>query len=174
MILDETLIRQATRADAELIADFSRQTFFETFAPQNTPGDMEIFMKEQFTKESLIAEVSVPSNIFLLAYTAGELAGYVKLRDALTPPALKEIKSLEIARLYAATQMIGKGVGKMLMQCSVNLARQKRKQAIWLAVWEKNDRAYNFYTRWGFEVFSNQLFILGTDLQKDWLMKRML
>ena len=129
-------------------------------------------MKEQFSRELLISEVGVPSNTFLLAYLGPELAGYVKLRDGETPKELKGQKALEIARLYAAKEMIGKGIGKLLMHHSIQIAKGQKKDVIWLAVWTENDRAIKFYTQWGFEKFSHQLFLLGRDLQKDWLFKK--
>ena len=46
-------IRFATNKDAELIADMSRQTFFETFAPLNLKENMDKFMNEQFNKEKI-------------------------------------------------------------------------------------------------------------------------
>lgn len=87
---------------------------------------------------------------------------------------MKGEQAMEIARIYATHEMIGKGVGKKLMQHSIEVSKQRNKQVIWLAVWEKNERAMEFYTKWGFEIFSKQIFILGTDLQKDWLMKKRL
>ena len=174
MLIEQITIRAATKEDAETIADLSRTTFYETFAPFNKPEDMAMFLNEQFTRASLIEEVKVPSNIFFLAYAGKELAGYVKLRERNHPKELKGLTSLEIARIYASANMIGKGVGKKLMELSIEIARQKKKQAVWLAVWEKNQRAIDFYTKWGFEVFSKQIFVLGSDLQKDWMMKKML
>jgi len=60
------------------------------------------------------------------------------------------------------------------MQVSLEIARKKQKQFIWLGVWEKNKRAIDFYTRWGFEKFGEWDFLLGNDLQRDWLMKKAL
>jgi ribosomal protein S18 acetylase RimI-like enzyme len=68
--------------------------------------------------------------------------------------------------------MIGKGVGKKLMQTSHEVAEQRKKQILWLAVWKENQRAIDFYEHWGFEIFGEQDFLLGDDLQKDWLMKK--
>ncbi len=157
-----------------MIADLSRKTFHETFAPHNTLKDMEIFLKEQFTKGALMAEVGVSFNTFFLAYADEKIAGYIKLRERDNPRELNGLKSLEIARIYATATMVGKGVGSSMMQHAVDIALQKQKQVIWLAVWEKNQRAIDFYTKWGFEIFGKQIFVLGTDLQKDWLMKKML
>ena len=39
-------------------------------------------------------------------------------------------------------------------------------------VWEKNYRAIEFYTKWGFEKFDDTDFLLGDEVQKDWLMKK--
>ena len=174
MTIPEISIRLADKQDAEIIADLSRKTFSETFAPFNTLKDMDIFLKEQFTKASLMSEVGVSFNTFFLAYAGEELAGYIKLRERENPKELNGLKSLEIARIYATASMVGKGVGSKMMQHSIDIAHQKQKQVIWLAVWEKNHRALEFYSKWGFEIFGKQVFVLGTDLQKDWLMKKTL
>lgn len=165
-------LRFATRKDALLIADLSRQTFYDTFAAQNTPEDMHKFLEEQFTRGRLIMEVGARENTFLIAYVDGEVAGYVKLRDGKRPPSLGKDPALEIARLYCCNHMIGKGVGKLMMQQSIDIARKMGKKLVWLGVWEKNQRAIDFYNKWGFTKFDETDFLLGNDLQRDWLMKR--
>jgi ribosomal protein S18 acetylase RimI-like enzyme len=174
MSFDSISIRLATSDDAETIADLSRKTFYDTFAPFNTPEDMAMFLREQFTRDNLIAEVKNSANIFYIAYDGDELAGYVKLREHQNSRGPTGRNSLEIARIYATMDKIGKGVGRKLMQLSIDLAREKKKELIWLAVWEKNQRAIDFYSRWGFEIFDRQVFVLGSDLQRDWVMKKML
>lgn len=166
------LIRTATREDAEMIADVSHQTFYDAFIADNRPEDMEKFLTQQFTKGKLILEVGSSECTFLLAYQGEELAGYVKLRDARVPRSVGSIRALEIARLYALTEWIGKGAGKVLMQASIDQAQAMGKDTVWLGVWEKNQRAIDFYTKWGFEKFDENDFLLGDDLQRDWLMKK--
>jgi ribosomal protein S18 acetylase RimI-like enzyme len=166
------VIREATVADARLIADISHQTFYETFAAYNSKSNMEKFLTQQFTKGKLIIEVGAKENIFLLAYDDNEIAGYVKLRDERLPPALGKVNALEIARIYALKNKIGKGIGSVLMQSCIDLATKMNKEWVWLGVWEKNQRAIEFYTKWGFEKFDETDFLLGDDVQRDWLMKR--
>jgi diamine N-acetyltransferase len=165
-------IRLATIDDAEQIASLSQQTFFETFAEENTRENMEKFLNEQFTKGKLMLEVGRNENIFLLAYAGNEIAGYVKLSDAKKPPAFERVASIELARLYVVKKMIGKRVGQALMQNSLDIAEELKKELVWLGVWEKNTRAIDFYKKWGFEKFDEWDFLLGDDLQKDWLMKK--
>lgn len=168
-------IRLAASGDAEKIADFSRRTFYETFAPYNSKGDMRRFMEEQFSQQLLIEEVGSKDNIFFIAFDQEEnIAGYVRLRENNNPPELHAANAIEIARIYAAKHLIGKGVGRLLMQKSIDTAIQKKINTLWLGVWERNQKAIDFYRQWGFEKFGTHLFVLGNDAQTDWLMKKTL
>ena len=168
------LVREATLNDAELIADMSRQTFYDSFAAQNSKEDMDIFLSQNFTKDALMKEVGAERNIFFLAYDGDEPVGYVRVRENNIPPALATDRAIEIARIYAVKSSIGKGVGTALMQKCIDFAMLKKHHTIWLGVWERNHRAIDFYTRWGFKKFAEHDFILGNDVQKDWLMKKLL
>jgi diamine N-acetyltransferase len=164
-------VREAGIHEAEFVADISRQTFYDTFFGFNSKEDMDIFMEEQFTRESLVKEVGREGYKFFFVEAEGEVAGYVKLREGrshLTMPAT----ALEIARLYVLEPWIGKGAGKILMEHSIAYARENKFELIWLGVWEKNVRAIEFYHKWGFEKFGDTNFVLGNDIQRDWLMKK--
>jgi ribosomal protein S18 acetylase RimI-like enzyme len=163
--------RYATNDDAALIADISRQTFYETFSSLNSKVDMDIFMNVQFTKGRLMLEVGKPENIFLLAYADEKVAGYARLREK-SDKMFQYKPTLEIARIYAVSSMIGRGVGRKLMESAIAYARMLQKEIVWLGVWEKNVRAIEFYKKFGFEKFAEHDFILGDDVQKDWLMKK--
>jgi len=164
-------IRLATDKDAPLIADLSRETFYNAFAPANTKKDMDKYMNEVFTREKLMAELDLPDNIFLLAYAGNEVAGYVRMRDRNIPEtALETDNVIEIARIYAVSSETGKGIGTALMNRCIELSKEKNRAYIWLGVWEKNDKAIRFYERFGFKTFGEHEFVLGTDIQTDWLM----
>jgi ribosomal protein S18 acetylase RimI-like enzyme len=167
-------INIATIKEAELVADLSRQTFYETFAAQNTKEDMEKFMNEQFSKKKLVDEVKQPGSIFLLAEMEGNYVGYARLAISPAPAELANLSSIEIARIYSIQSSIGKGVGSALMKKCIEIANELNKEVIWLGVFQANHRAVAFYQRWGFEIFSEHDFILGDDVQKDWLMKKLL
>ena len=173
-LINETdiIVRLATDAEAELIADISRQTFYDSFAEHNTKENMDKFLNEQFTREKLVDEIKQPWHLFFLAYMKNEPVGYVKLRDGSAPIQLDARSCLEIARIYSVQYKIGKGVGKKLMQICHEIAKQKGKKILWLGVWKQNQRAIDFYTAWGFKIFGEQEFILGDDVQTDWLMKK--
>ena len=170
--MPEFIIRYATAEDAELIADLSRRTFHETFGYVNTKENMDKFMNEQFSREKLIKEVGEPGNTFLLAFDGEVPVGYVRLREGKKFPEFHGKDSLEIVRIYSVNSYIGTGVGQQMMRQCIFIAKELKKEIIWLGVWEKNSRAISFYAKWGFEKFGEHDFLLGDDLQKDWLMMK--
>jgi ribosomal protein S18 acetylase RimI-like enzyme len=172
--MSEIVIKEATAADAALVADLSRQTFYDAFAADNTKTDMDKFMNETFTREKLMVEVGAPGNIFLLAYEGNEAVGYVRMRDTNDPKLFEEGTAIEIARIYAVQTSIGKGVGSALMQRCIDIARHKNARVIWLGVWENNHKAISFYKKWGFSPFGDHVFMLGDDPQTDLLLKKVL
>lgn len=168
--MDKVIIRKATAIDAASIARLSRKTFYETFAESNTPENMEKFMSEQFTEETLSKEVLEGNADFLLAEENGVALGYAKLQDGARHSVFGEAGAIEISRIYVDNAIIGRGVGKQLMDTCIEIARKKGKTIIWLGVWEQNQRAISFYLKAGFLKFGEHEFILGNDVQTDWLM----
>jgi len=167
-------IRFATEDDAELIAELSRRTFYETFAAQNSKENMDMHMAEYYALEKIQAELKDPLNIFFMAYDGSRLAGYVKMNEHIKEESKELEDPIEIGRIYSVKEMLGKGVGKILMEKCLAIANEKNKKTVWLGVWESNKRAIEFYTRWGFEKFSDHIFPVGNDPQRDWLMKKLL
>lgn len=165
-------VRQGTLQDAEKIAQFSRDTFYAAFAAANSPENMDKFMTMQFSAKMLESQVGEPGNYFFLAEEGNALRGYVRLVESRMPEQLSTRKGIEIARIYAAPDYVGKGVGKLLMKASVDFARNLGKELLWLGVWEHNQRAIDFYRKWGFDQIGTHLFMLGDEAQTDWLMKK--
>jgi len=168
------VIKTATEKDTSLIKNLSWQTFFDTFHQQNSREDMELFLKSNFNQNAVHAEIADPNNTFLLAYLKKEAVGHAKLSEGENPEGLSGVNAIEISRIYSVKEKIGSGIGKTLMEKSFEVARKKDKEVVWLGVWENNQRAIQFYRRFGFEKFGEHVFMLGNDKQNDWLMKKRL
>ncbi|MDB1949407.1 GNAT family N-acetyltransferase [Clostridium tertium] len=74
---------------------------------------------------------------------------------------------MEVQRIY----VLGKNIGKILMQKSIEIGRNSGLNYIWLEVWENNISAIKFYERQGFIKFDIHVFKLSDDEQTDNLMK---
>ena len=56
------------------------------------------------------------------------------------------------------------------MRACLDEARLARCGAVWLGVWERNDRAQAFYRKWGFRDVGEKTFTVGEDVQRDRVM----
>lgn len=156
----------------QLLADISSSCFYDTFYKQNTEEDMKLCLEKSFSADTLKQELRHKNNYFFFLKSAEEIFGYIKLSDAETPDTFKESDALEIARIYVVKEKIGSGIGKSLMDFAISFAEKRNKAIIWLAVWEHNNRAINFYHSYNFKKFGERIFWLGSDAQNDWLMKK--
>ncbi len=163
----------ATIDDAALIAEISRETFYDTYAADNTKEDMDLYLSTKFSDEQILEELKEPLHLFLLAYVGNTLAGYIKLKDA-THASLGADPAMEVARFYARKNFHGKGVGKAMMEACITHAKALNRQWLWLVVWKQNPRGIQFYQSAGFSICAEAIFVLGEDVQHDWVMKKRL
>ena len=171
------LVRPATIADASALSRLGAATFCETFERENTPEDMARYLGETFTPERQAAEIADPASTVLLAQRQGtpddtELVGYVHLVSGPAPAAVQGPVPLELKRLYVARAWHGQGVAQTLMNAALDAARSRGAQTLWLGVWERNPRAAAFYRKYGFTRVGEHAFMLGADVQTDWLLAR--
>lgn len=167
-------LRVGTPADAERLAEFARRNFADTFGPDNTPEDLELHLSYTYSPELQRRELSNPRFATMLAEAEGKIAGYAQLRDAPVPASVTTAKPIELLRFYVDRAWHGQGVARLLMNEVVATARARGAESIWLCVWQKNPRAIAFYAREGFLPVGTQDFLLGTDVQLDWVMARVL
>jgi ribosomal protein S18 acetylase RimI-like enzyme len=165
-------IRRATVDDAARLAAFGRQAFTETFGGDNTPEDLAMYLTATYGPDLQRAELANPRVSCWLAESESAIAGYALIRRGPAPGAVGDDSAVELGRLYAGREFIGRGIGSLLMRAVLDEAKSTGSRSIWLGVWEHNPRALAFYKRWGFEIVGRQAFLLGQDLQQDFVMVR--
>lgn len=165
-------IRYGTAADNTLLAELGTQTFYDTFAADNTPENMAAYLAASFSPEKQAAELADPSSVFLIAEVEGLVAGYARLKEGQPPAGISGLRPIELVRIYACRAWLGQGVGAALMQACLDEAGRRGCDTLWLGVWEQNPRARAFYRKWGFVEVGQQIFQLGDDPQRDLLMQR--
>ncbi len=167
-------IRYATAGDAVLLAEIGAKAFSDSFAADNTPENMAAYLAAAFGPHKQAAELADPATLFLIAEVDGEVAGYAQLRAHQVPEEVRGPRPIELVRIYALKEWIGKGVGSALMEAALREAARRGFETVWLGVWERNSRARAFYRRWGFVEVGTHVFQLGDDPQTDFLMQRSL
>ena len=171
MLAENVNIRAVENSEITQLHKLSLSTFVQAFGSQNTASNMEQYLAEALTSSRIRFEYKNPNSSFFFAEYQSETIGYLKLNqgDAQTEQELSE--ALEIERIYVIEKFQSLGIGALLLNFSLELARLKKLKQVWLGVWEKNHRAIRFYERNGFVTFSKHEFMLGQELQFDVMMK---
>jgi len=164
------IIRIARPSDAATLAAISLKTFVDTFAPHNTAADMDSYTSVAFGEAKQRRELETEGVVTLLGEVDGDAIAYAQIRNTPSAPH----GDVEIARFYVDQPHHGRGFAQMLMEAVDVHARALGGTRLWLGVWEHNLRAIAFYRKRGFVQCGAQPFLLGTDLQTDWIMNRTL
>jgi diamine N-acetyltransferase len=165
-------VRYATVADRNLLAEAGWRLFEAAFAQDNRVEDMQTYLAEAFSPEIQAAELADPASVTFIVDIEGNFASYARLKECRPGIEIGGFRPVELVRIYAEREYIGRGIGSALMQASLEECARKGWDTIWLGVWEKNPRAIRFYEKWGFSVAGQQIFKLGEDLQTDLVMQR--
>jgi len=163
-------IKRCNHEDLQTLQEISIETFNATFKDQNSPENMTAYLEKAFNVNQLEKELSNTSSEFFFVSVNNEVAGYLKLNtnEAQSEPMGEE--SLEIERIYIKSEFQKHGLGKILLNRAIEIAREQNKNKIWLGVWEKNDNAIAFYKKLGFLQTGAHSFYMGDEEQMDLIM----
>ena len=155
-------IVQVHLSELSLLQEISKNTFEETFAAFNTKEDMTHYFEHNLSLDQLAFELLAPASSFYFIYVEEELSGYMKLNFS---------ETFEIERIYILNKFQGIGVGKTLMNFAFDQSKSLGFNSLWLGVWEHNTKAISFYKSLGFSTYGEHDFLLGSDRQRDILMR---
>lgn len=171
------ILRPASHQDAEPLARLGRESFCAAFEHLYDPADLQAFLTQVYSVKTVSEEIADPTITHRLAQDKknGPLTGFVKMRapswyaehsDAQNPIAL--------GQLYTAPESTGRGVGAALMDWALEFARQQGHDAIQLSVWAENFGAQRFYQRYGFAKTADIEFLVGTQVDEEFLYEKRL
>jgi len=165
-------VREARPGEAPLLAAVAAASFREAFGNDTPAADMDLYLAKAFDEAGMKADIDDPAiHVFLLIDGGGGAAGYAKMTGAASPVDAGPGPALSLERIYLRSAHLGKGGGDLLMRHCLDFARERGCRTVWLGVWQENHRAIAFYKRWGFEVYGTKKFVLGNQVNDDYLMK---
>ena len=162
--------RRASVDDALALSRLGRETFIDTFASQNRAEDMDEYVAKTYGEEQQRRELEDPSSIVIIGEIDGRAVAYAWMKRGPAPACVVNANAMEVGRFYVKQDLHGGGIATEMMDLAVAAALEAGAATLWLGVWERNVRAIRFYEKHGFRIVGSQSFLLGSDLQTDFVM----
>jgi len=167
-------IRQCTVDDATTLSTLSARLFTETYGPTHPEPELSRYLARSFAVKGLRAAIADDGVAMFIAETSeGQAIAYAYIRASPDPPdGVSGDRVFEIVRFYVDGAFHGRGVGKALMQESLNETKRRGADIVWLQVWKEAPWAVGFYERMGFTVVGSAKFYFGVQIGDDHVMAK--
>ena len=168
--MNNFIVSEARMNDLHSLKELAIQTFTDTYMKYNKKSDMESYIKKNFNSEQLKSEIESTESMYFIIKVLDTPAAYIKLNQYSAQTEQLFYDSLEIERIYVLPKHKGCGLGRLMINKAIEIAKKEKKESLWLGVWEKNLNAILFYEKLGFKKHSTHKFLLGLDRQTDIIM----
>ncbi len=166
--------REAGPADAAALHEVAAATFALACPPSTLASDIAEFVHHHLSAERMSQYLADPQRELFLATIGDETVGYTMLiygdpGDDEVADALTARPTVQLSKCYVIPSQHGSGVASALVCATVEAARQRGVAAVWLGVNQQNERGNGFYEKSGFRRVGTRHFLIGDDLQDDFV-----
>ncbi|TWS95535.1 N-acetyltransferase [Streptococcus sp. sy018] len=166
------MIVNVLEKDVSILRELAMETFADTFGESIKDEDLQTYFATDLSLDTLSLELRNPESQYYFILVDHQPVGFVKVNQGSAQTEQELDNAFEIQRLYVKKGYQGLGLGKKLFEFALDLAKASGCDWVWLGVWEHNYKAQAFYTKYGFEKFSQHEFITGETVDIDWLLRR--
>ena len=166
-------LRACAPGDEEALALLGSATFLETYSGALSGPDILTHCRRHHARAQYAAWLEDDAYRICVAECSTAPVGYA----VLSPPDLPvEVtpQDIELKRIYVLHRFQGAGLGRALMDWSMEQARALGRQRLLLGVKAANQAALDFYTRHGFVRIGERKFQVGARVCDDYVLARSL
>lgn len=156
-------IRPIQKEDNKILAETIRSCFFD-FEVKNKNGT--VFTDP--TTDDLFALFQTPKSVLWVAETNGEIVGCCGIFPTENLPE----DCTELVKFYIGNKGRGKGIGKFLLEKTVDSAKELGYKQIYLESIPEFSTAVSIYEKQGFEYLDAPLGNTGHDGCNLWMLKK--
>ncbi|GAJ30048.1 GNAT family N-acetyltransferase [Acidomonas methanolica] len=157
------------RTDFAALRAMGRTVFADTFGHLYDTEPFSNFLEKAYGPGGTMErDLGDPSVQWLVAASDDEnMVGYAKLSQLKAPVPAPRLGAMELQQIYVLRPWHGHGVADRLMEWALDQARVERTPEVYLTVFDHNERAKRFYTRYGFAEVGRCNFVLGDRVDDD-------
>ena len=158
-------ILQATSKDIPIIQEIAHQTWPINYGGILSKAQLDYMMDLMYSNESLLEQFKIKP-LFFLAQEGDLFLGFTSCENNYLNNNVTRIH-----KIYILPEAQGKGVGKLLVDKVIALAKENQSKVISLNV-NKFNNAVSFYQKLGFEIVGQEDIDIGNGfLMEDYKME---
>lgn len=160
-----TVIRKTSANDIPAIQEIANKTWPATYGAILSKEQVEFMMNMMYSDNSLLQQIQKQHQFFIVSEGIHDL-GFVSIEHR-----FKNELITRIHKIYVLPETQGKGIGKLLLDKVVSLAKENDSNTISLNV-NRFNKAYAFYKKIGFEIVGEENIAIGNGyLMEDFKME---
>lgn len=176
--MTEAVIRSATEADAEALAELGRRTFLDTFV--DTAGfaipypadDLHDFLEASFHPDAIRLKLNEPGSAWWVAERNEQLLAFANTGPNTLPHPEAGPGDAELRRLYVSKAAQGLGLGTKLLAVALEWMDAHTDGPLWIGVWSGNLKAQKLYEAYGFEKAGEYEYPVGRWRDHEFILRR--
>jgi ribosomal protein S18 acetylase RimI-like enzyme len=149
-----TDVRRMKPPDITVLHKICCEAYRQNFYHHWEEGGLENYITEVFGIDILKNELADKKIQYHVAFINDEAAGFMKLNLFSNLPGLDINKGLELDKIYISPKFKGVKIGKRLLGLAFDIAKDFKREILWLGVIDTNIEAISFYEKSGFKFHS--------------------
>ncbi|TCC93596.1 GNAT family N-acetyltransferase [Pedobacter frigiditerrae] len=154
------LLRRGKTEDMPIVADLAERIWPNTYGQYISEEQINYMLKLMYNQGELLTQLE-KGYVFLMASEEDKDVGFACYSIVDT-----ESDIYKLHKIYVLPEMHGKGVGKILMNEVINLAKRKGGKSLELNV-NKNNKSKDFYLKSGFKINESVTIDIGNGFVMD-------
>lgn len=154
-------ISKATVEDITNIQEIAHKTWPVAYGQILSTAQVDYMLEMIYSTETLNDNMTNKGHLFLLAKEGADCLGFASCEHHYL-----EKNTTRLHKLYLLPEAQGKGIGKLLLDKVVFLAKENHSDRISLNV-NKFNKAFSFYKKTGFEIVAEEILEIGNGFVMD-------
>lgn len=143
--------------DAQELATLAVRASVDAYGYSMPEGSSEEGIEILLCEQQLEQAAQVDG--ILVAKLGNRIVGYTQFGDSVAQPIPLQQDSKELRRLYVATRLHSRGIGRQLMDAALASPVLAPAPQIYLWVWGENTRAINLYENYNFRPATSRYYM---------------
>ena len=161
------IISEATVDDFEIIRTIAYKTWPVTYREILSKAQLDYMLEKFYSDATLLNDLTSKGHRFILVNENDVCLGFASYEHQYLG---KNITRLH--KIYLLPETQGRGMGKLVLDTIMALAKENQSEAISLNV-NRFNKAYTFYLKMGFEVVAEENLEIGNGyLMEDYKMEK--